>query len=294
MGSGGHTNLAQILAQRLKMDPSQVHVVSGVDTRAAPEHWKTVASLTSYMAGHAVLRAADDLIGQLRRNGAAALGCVEDEIEVAGGRVFARQDPMRFIALKALAQGYQSPTGASIGEPALGRGAFMLKGLSPLNPETGKGKTGPQWTLGAQVVEVEADLAAFTYRVLSASTVIDVGCVVNHEAMRWMVAGSMGMGVSLASREAILYDEQGVPSAPNLRTYKLLHIGQEPEYRVEFVETPDENAPYGIRSYSEHGIIGIPAALGNALCAAFGVELDRLPLKPEDIWRACAGGEDAR
>ena len=35
------------------------------------------------MAGHAVLRAADDLIGQLKRNGAAALGCAEEEVEVA-------------------------------------------------------------------------------------------------------------------------------------------------------------------------------------------------------------------
>ena len=294
MGSGGHTCLAQILAERLKMDPSQVHIVSSVDTRAAPEHWKTVASLTSYMAGHAVLRAADDLIDQIKRNGAAALGCGEEDVEVAGGRVFARQDPVRFIALKALAQGYLSPAGTSIGEPALGRGGFMLKGLTQLDPVTGKGKTGPQWTLGAQVVEVEADLCAFSYRILTASTVIDVGCAINPEAIRGMIAGGMTMGLSLASKEGVSYDEQGVPCAPNLRTYKVLHIGQEPECRVDFVETPDENAPYGLRSYSEHGIIGIPAALGNALCTAFGVELDQLPIRPETIWRACKGMENPR
>jgi CO/xanthine dehydrogenase Mo-binding subunit len=286
IGSGGQTNLALILAERLQIDPEQVHVVMPVDTKTAPEHWKTVASMTEYMAGHAVIRAADDLIYQLRQNGAQALGCAMEEIEVSRGRVFSKKNPEQFIAFKDIVQGYQSPAGKSIGEPALGRGGFMLKGLSMLDPQTGQGKTGPAWTLGAQVVEVEANLKTCSYRMISASTVMDVGAVINPELMRAMIAGGMAMGISMASREAFLYDEQGVPKAPNLRTYKLLHIGQEPDYRVGLVETPLQDSPYGVRSYSEHGIIGIPAALGNALSTAFGKELLSLPLTPEQIWKS--------
>jgi len=115
---------------------------------------------------------------------------------------------------------------------------------------------------------------------------MDVGRVINPELMRSIIAGGMAMGVSMASREAAVYDEKGVVRAPNLRTYKLLHIGQEPDYRVGFVETPEQDSPYGVRSYSEHGIIGIPAALANALSAAFGRELCLLPLTPERIWKA--------
>lgn len=289
MGSGGQTNLALILAEKLRIDPGQVHVVLPVDTKTAPEHWKTVASLTEYMAGHAVVRAADDLIEQLRRNGAEALGCEIGEIEVSHGRVFSRKNPQRFIAFKDIVQGYKSHTGQSIGEPALGRGGFMLKGLSTLDPQTGQGKSGPAWTLGAQVVEIEADLKTYSYRILSASTVLDVGKVINPELMRAMAAGGASMGISLASREACSYNERGVPAAPNLRSYKLLHIGQEPDYRVDFVTTPEEDSPYGVRSYSEHGIIGIPAALGNALSAAFGKEILSLPLTPERIWKAVKG-----
>ena len=285
MGSGGQTNLAQILAERLKMDPSQVHVVMPVDTRTAPEHWKTVASLTEYMAGHAVLRAADDLIAQLRRNGAETLQCPMEEIEIANGRVFSLKNPDRFIAFRDIVQGCRSAQRESLGEPVLGRGGFMLKGLSLLDSQTGKGKTGPSWTLGAQVVEVEVDLKTFTYRIISASAVLDVGKVINPELMRSMIAGGMAMGMSLASREAAAYDQQGINRAPNLRTYKLLHIGQEPDYRVGFVETPELESPYGVRSYAEHGIIGIPAALGNALSAALGKELFALPLTPEQIWK---------
>lgn len=286
IGSGGQTNLALILAERLRIDPGQVHVVMPVDTRTAPEHWKTVASLTEYMAGHAVVRAADDLMEQLRQNGAQALECPYEEIEISNGRVYTKKHPERFLAFKVIVQGYQSASNESIGEPALGRGGFMLKGLSLLNPQTGKGKTGPFWTLGAQVVEIEADLKTFSYRILSASTVLDVGKVLNPELACAVTAGGVSMGISLASREAFPYNDRGIPQAPNLRTYKLLHIGQEPEYRVGFVETPNDDSPYGARGYSEHGIIGIPAALGNALSAAFGTDFLFLPLTPERLWKA--------
>lgn len=142
IGSGGQTQLVQILAERLKIDPEQVHVVMEVDTRIGPEHWKTVASLTGYMAGHAVVRAVDDMLDQLRSNGAQAFGCPVEEVEVAGGRVFSIKSPEKFIPLKDIVQGYKSPSGESIGEPVLGRGGFMLKGLSVLDPQTGRGRTG--------------------------------------------------------------------------------------------------------------------------------------------------------
>ena len=196
-----------------------------------------------------------------------------------------RGNPQNFIAFKDIVSGYKAQDGASIGEPVLGRGGFMLKGLTMLNPQTGQGRPGPAWTVGAQAVEVEVDTAAFTYRLISATTVIDVGNVINPEAMRAMVAGGMAMGMSMASREAFSYDENGVPLASNLRTYKLMHIGQEPDYRVGFVETPEDDSPFGVRSYSEHGIIGIPAALANALSAALNIQITQLPLTPEKLWR---------
>lgn len=96
------------------------------------------------------------------------------------------------------------------------------------------------------------------------------------------------MGISLASREGFLYNDRGIPQFPNLRTYKLMHFGQEPDYRVGFVETPEDDSPCGVRSYSEHGIIGMPAALANALSAAFGKELSTFPLTPEMIFKTKA------
>lgn len=285
MGSASQTHLAQMLAERLGIGASQVHVVHEADTKTAPAHWKTVASLTEYMAGRAVIKAADDAISQLRENGSLALGCPAEDIQVAAGRVFSGKNPDKFIAFKDIVEGYLTKDGRTMGEPVIGRGGFMLKGLSLLDPETGAGKTGPVWTVGAQVVELEADLKTFTYRLLTASTVLDVGRAINPEGIRASVSGGMAMGISMASHEAYFYGRDGVLQTPNLRTYKLLHIGEEPEYRVQFIETPVEDSPYGVRPYSEHGIIGIPAAFGNALTAAYGRECSTLPLTPEALWR---------
>lgn len=285
MGSASQTHIAQMLAERLGIGASQVHVVHEADTKTAPAHWKTVASLTGYMAGRAVIKAADDAISQLRENGALALGCPAEDIQVAAGRVFSGKNPEKFIAFKDIVEGYLTKDGRTMGEPVIGRGGFMLKGLSLLDPETGAGKTGPVWTVGAQVVELEADLKTYTYRLLTASTVLDVGRAINPEGIRASVSGGMAMGISMASREAYFYGQDGIMKTPNLRTYKLLHIGEEPEYRVQFIETPVEDSPYGVRPYSEHGIIGIPAAFGNAITAAYGRECFTLPLTPEVLWR---------
>jgi CO/xanthine dehydrogenase Mo-binding subunit len=64
----------------------------------------------------------------------------------------------------------------------------------------------------------------------------------------------------------------------------LIRYGEQPEYLVDFIETPHLEAPYGLRGIGEHGLIGMPAALANSLSIAAGVELNQLPLTPELIW----------
>ncbi|MGF7145849.1 CO/xanthine dehydrogenase Mo-binding subunit [Anaerotaenia torta] len=294
IGSGGQTNLAQMIADKLKMDIKDIHVSLAVNTRLNPEHYKTVASMTNYMAGNAVMKAADDVLGQLKAMGGQIYSCSPEEIEVADSRVFKKEQPDRYTLFKDIVSGYQTPNGASIGEPVIAKGSFMLKGLSMMDPNTGKGRTGPSWTVGAQAVEIEFNPLDFTYKIINAVTVMDVGKVINPDGMKEIIYGGMSMGLSMSSREVYEYNKEGRLNTPNLRTYKLLHIGEEPRYQVEFVETPQTDSPFGSRSISEHGIIGIPAALGNALAAASGIPVRELPLTPERLWRAKEGIHDSK
>ena len=289
MGSGDQTRLAQMLADAMHMEVGKVHVSMGVDTRSHPKHWKTVASLGEYLAGRAVMRAAEDALTQIRAIAAQALHCLPEDVVIDDAMAYKSSNPKDFFHFKELVHGYEAPDGASVGDPVLGRGSFMLKGLSPLEPESGRGKPAPAWTVGTQAVEIELDILDYTYRILNASTVLDIGAPISPKTTTEMINGGASMGLSLASREAFCYGPSGVMNTPNLRTYKLLHIGQEPDYRVDFVTTPQQDAPFGVRSFAEHGILGMPAALGNALSRALGEEINTLPITAETLWKAAGG-----
>lgn len=291
LGQGTKTALAQILAEKMKMDVDQIHVVMEVNTQTAPDHWKTAASRSILLVGRAVLRAAEDAINQLSSIGAIALRCSPDELEVGGGRVFLRDNPEMGIEINKIAFGYTYPNGNSVGGQVIGRGSYVLKHLTTLDPETGKGNPGPEWTVGAAAVEVEFDKKEYTYKIIKAACVVDAGKVINAEAAKGQISGGMNLGLSFASRESFLFTDKGIIQNKQLRTYKILRFGENPEYLVAFIETPQIDAPYGARGIGEYGVIGMPAALANSLSNAAQVSLNQLPLIPELIWKAKGGGK---
>jgi CO/xanthine dehydrogenase Mo-binding subunit len=290
LGQGNRTIMAQILAERMKVSMDQVHIKMDVDTQVTPEHWKTVASTSTMLAGRAVLDAAEDAIAQLKQNASLVLKRPPDVLEVEHGKVYDKDNPNKSLDVNEVAMGYMYPIGNAVGEPVIGRGRYRFPGLTKLDPETGKGIPGPQWTVGAQAVEVEFDIREYTYRILKAASVFDAGKVINEATARGQIMGGMHMGLSFASRESFLYNDEGVVLNSQLRTYKLIRFGENPNYLVDFVETPYLEGPYGARGIGEYGTIGMAPSLANALSVAAAVELNQLPLTPELIWRYKGGG----
>ncbi len=290
-GQGYTASIRQLLADKLKMDPRRVFVKEHIDTRSAPEHWKTVASMSLYMAGNAVLSAADDAIGQLKRKAAIVLGCQENHLEIGNERIYTISDPDVFVEIKHLTGGLQMKNGTAIGGQIIGRGSYVMEHLSVLDTETGRGRSGPYWTPLAQAVEIEYDKRECTYRMLRAVTVIDQGKVVHPAISRGQIAGAMHMGLSVATREHFAYTQRAKLASTSLRSYKVIHFGQSPAYEVACLETPNLDGPMGVRGISEHGILGMGAALANALRAATGKEMDELPLNFQTVWRLAGGGE---
>lgn len=285
IGPGMKTTLAQLLAEKLQMDMEQIHIRMDMNTGVDPHHWKTVASMTTYMVGQALLNAAEDLIEQLLNIGGIALKCSPQDLAISNSQVHLKADPTCFITFNDICQSYKYPNGNSVGGPIIGRGNFVMRHLTPLNPDTGQGKSGPYWTVGAQAVEVEFDTNNYTYRLVRVGTVIDAGKVINPKTARGVVMGGICMGLGLGSREEFIYNGNGKTETTSLRTYKVMRIGEVPEYIIEFIETPQADGPYGARGLSEHGIIGIPAALANALSTATKLDINQLPVTPELIWQ---------
>jgi CO/xanthine dehydrogenase Mo-binding subunit len=290
IGPGVKTTMSQILAEKMKMNIDKIHVAMGVDTQTTPKHWKTVASMTTFMAGNAVIQAAEDLIQQLKTIGSIVLKCPPDDLDIKDQKVYSKDNPEIYAPFKDLVHGYQYPGGSSIGGQMIGRGSYIMKHLTSLDKETGKGKAGVSWTVGAQAVEIEYDPIKYTYRLLNAATVIDVGKVINPKTAAGLIMGGMSMGIGLATCEEFLYNDSGILENTSLRTYKLIHFGEQPKYIVDFIETPQIDAPFGARGMGEHGILGIPAAFANALSLATGFDFNKLPISPELIWKTTTGG----
>lgn len=285
IGMGAKTILAQLLAEKLKMDVKKIHVHMEVNTQTTPEHYKTAASRGTLMAGRALVKAADDAIRQLKQIAAHVLICSPDDLVVGYERVYVREEPDAFIEVKDICYGYKYPNGYAIGGQIIGKGTYTLRHLTNLDRHTGIGKTGPEYTIGAQGVEVEFNTKDFTYKILKAYSVIDAGKVLNPQTAIGQIMGGMSMGLNHASSETFVFNEDGIVQNPRFRTYSPFRYGNHPDYVVHFLENPHIDGPFGARGIGESGLIGMPAALANSLSIASRVELNRLPLTPEFIWR---------
>ncbi len=284
IGQGTYSGIAQIVADCFRDDPEKVHVNFEINTRLSPHDWATAASRSLFMAGRAALQAAEDAIGQIKRIASAPLRCPEEDLEVGAGRVFLRDDPEHGLPLSDVVLGYQYPDGRSIGGQVIGRGRYISRGLTGLDPETGEGHPALEWTLGAEAVEVEVDLADGSFEVIRAVCAMDVGKVVNPQLARGNVVGAMGMALGFSTTEGFVFDGAGRPLNYQLRDFKTPRFGEQPRYDVSFVETPQRDGPCGARGLGEQGVLGIPGALANAVSRAIGRPVDSLPITPEKVW----------
>lgn len=284
IGQGTFEGLRLMVAEALGMDPSKVRVVSEVDTDTSPHDWTTAASRSLFMAGRAALEAVADAVNQIKRTASAPLHCPEEDLAVYGGRVFIRDDPEQGLSLSQVVLGYVYPNGHAIGGPVIGRGRYIARQLSNMDPDTGEGRPGLEWTLGAEGVEVELDPRDGSLKVQRSACAMDVGNVIHPALARGQVVGAMGMGIGYATREAFIFDSREGVQNGSLRDYKVLRFGEDPQYFVDFVETPQGDGPYGARGLGEQGILGMPGAIAQAASLAAGVQLCELPLTPEYLW----------
>ena len=102
---------------------------------------------------------------------------------------------------------------------------------------------------------------------------IDCGIAVAPDAVRAQLEGSVAFGLSAALHEEIRIDEGRVQQA-SFRDYPILTIAEMPEVEVHIV--PSQAPPGGV---GEPGVPVIAPAVANALFAAAGQRLRRLPLR---------------
>lgn len=138
---------------------------------------------------------------------------------------------------------------------------------------TGRG-VGVQVAFGsfiANVTEVEVEKSG-DVRVHRIVCAVDTGIVVNPDTVIAQIQGGLIFGVTAALYGEITV-EKGRVRQSNFHDYRMLRIDQVPEIEVYLI--PSGEAPGGI---GEAGTTAGPPALRNAIFAATGIALRRLPI----------------
>ena len=126
-------------------------------------------------------------------------------------------------------------------------------------------------TYVAEVAEVSVD-ANGDVRLERVVCAVDCGRVVNPLSARAQMEGGIIFGASAALYNAIGI-ENGRVVQTNFDTYRVMRIDEAPKIEVHFVES--EQAPTGT---GEPGTAAISGAIGNAIFAATGKRLRKLPI----------------
>jgi CO/xanthine dehydrogenase Mo-binding subunit len=154
-----------------------------------------------------------------------------------------------------------------------------------LDPETGQISGGPAHVAFAcaamkAVVEVDVDLGLT--RVVWIGTAQDVGKAVNPQAVEGQIEGGTAQGLGLAVMEEI-QTRDGVITNASFTDYLIPTALDMPPVVSELVEEPEPDAPYGLKGVGEPPTVVSTAAIVAALRDATGLELNRAPVRPDDI-----------
>ncbi|MGW2488357.1 molybdopterin-dependent oxidoreductase [Streptomyces sp. NPDC001606] len=260
-GEGTSTAHVQIAANQLGTTPSRIRLVQS-DTDRTAFDTGAFASAGLFVAGNAVLRAADAVRDRILHFAAAHTGVhvvmcmMDDDGVVCGDRrvslaelvALARTRGIRFTAAR---KAYGSPRSV---------------------------------TSNTQGFRVAVHRVTGEIRILYSVHAADAGVIINPAQVRGQVEGGVAQGIGFALTENHHLDDSGVMVNPNLRNYRIPTYADIPRTEVLLVDSADSVGPLRAKGMAECCINPVAPALANAVHDATGVRYRALPLTPERIY----------
>jgi xanthine dehydrogenase YagR molybdenum-binding subunit len=272
LGTGTYTVAAQVTAELLGLDTSQVHVEIG-DSDLPPAPYSGGSGMATSLSG-----AIQDAVGNLVR--AFLDFAVADKSSPLRGR---RADEV------ITTQGGIYVAGApSIGETYAcilarhGRQEITADGES--NPRVNGASPPPSGSFAAWFADVRVDADLGLLRVARLVSAVDAGRILNEKLARSQMLGGAVMGIGMTMLEETIFDP-GTGRIVNATSgdYLIPVNADVPEIDVVFVGTPDTVRPIGIKGLGEIGVVGVSAAIANATYHATGRRIRSLPVTVEQL-----------
>jgi CO/xanthine dehydrogenase Mo-binding subunit len=263
--------LATVQQQIARTELGVPRVVLHAQDTAVGSAGSSSASRQTYMTGGAVRAACERVRARALAIAAGRTGRAAAGLRLDGGQVIGADGTV----LGDLA----SLVGDEVIEETV---QWRHRPTRPVHPETGQGFAHVQYAFAAHRAVVDVDTELGLVKVVALDCAQDVGKAVNPQAVIGQIHGGSAQGMGLAVMEEI-QTRNGQIKNPSFTDYLIPTILDMPPMRIEVLEYPDPNAPYGLRGVGEPPTISSGPAIVAAIRAATGLPLSRVPVRPEHI-----------
>jgi carbon-monoxide dehydrogenase large subunit len=275
-GQGHETTMAQVVADRLGVDPEQVEIRHG-DTGTGPQGLGTYGSRTTAVGTESVARATEKVVSKCRAIAGHLLEAAPEDIEVRDGKFVVRGSPDKGLSLAELSGAAHIPDDLPEGmEPGLEETAFY----DPSNFV---------FPFGAHACVVDVDVETGKVQVVRYVAVDDCGPAINPMVIDGQVHGGIAYAIGQALYERVHYDEDGQLTTGTFVDYALPTAAELPSFETDRTETPSPVNSLGVKGIGEAGTIAATPAVLNAVVDALrplGVTYMNMPLSPMRVWSA--------
>jgi len=304
IGAGQSSSLCQIVAEILGVPLEQVTIYA-TDSAVTPLAGTSTATRQLYMSGNAVTMAANEVRKTLVGRAASEFGVSEQDIDLAEGRAFVIEtgvlgnentqatdsDPFQAVAdlssasVRSMSLRDLVAKCAAEGLALAHLSQFNAPFTNGIDPDTGQGDIWPDFTFGAQAVEVAVDLETGQVELLKSAACHDVGRAINPAAVHGQIAGGSHQGLGYALMEEFVLDE-GRIKTPSLAEYLVPTVLDFPSTEVIILESGTGVGPFGAKGIGEPALTPAAPAVANAVADALGVRIPDLPFTPKRVLEA--------
>jgi CO/xanthine dehydrogenase Mo-binding subunit len=147
-------------------------------------------------------------------------------------------------------------------------------------------RVAPAGAFAAKFVEVRVDEDLGRLRISRVVSAVDGGRILNEKTARSQIIGGTVMGIGMAMFEDTVHDaDTGRIANATFADYLIPVNADIPDLDVVFVGEPDGFNASGVKGVGEVGVVGVAAAIANAVHHATGRRIRSLPITIDQLLR---------